>query len=190
MSQSELADRQPDEVFNQPPPLEDYNLSAHDAPLQEALRREGGDWAEEKVSEVGALMGRAETLRLGELANRHPPVLRTHDRYGHRVDEVEFHPAWHALMRLGVEEGLHASPWREPQRGAHVARAAAFYLLTQAEAGFGCPISMTYSAVPALRATPELAREWEPRLTSLEYDPRNRPADGKAGALCGMAMTE
>jgi putative acyl-CoA dehydrogenase len=103
---------------------------------------------------------------------------------------VEFHPAWHALMAAGVQHGLHASPWHDPKPGAHVARAAAFYTLTQAEAGFGCPISMTYSAVPALRSTPSLAATWEPRLTSLAYDPRNRPAGDKHGALCGMAMTE
>src|SRR2546427_10992008 len=98
MSEPRLVDRQPDEVFNQPPPLEEYNLFAHDVPMQEALRREGGAWAEEQVSEFGALMGRAETIRLGELANRHPPVLRTHDRFGHRMDEAEFHPSWHELM--------------------------------------------------------------------------------------------
>src|SRR5262249_24654268 len=116
--------------------------------------------------------------------------LRVFDRFGHRIDEVEYHPAWHALMRVAVEHGLHAAPWREPGAGAHAARAAAVFVLTQAEAGFACPISMTYSAVPALRAAPALAREWEPRLTSLHYDPRNRPAADKEGALCGMAMTE
>src|SRR2546428_1610286 len=190
MSQSELADRQPDEVFNQPPPLEDYNLSAHDAPLQEALRREGGDWAEEKVSEVGALMGRAETLRLGELANRHPPVLRTHDRFGHRIDEVEFHPAWHELMRLSVASGIHAGPWREAREGAHVARAAKMVLMSQCEFGHGCPISMTYSAFPALQRQPDLLEQWAPHIVSLEYDPRCRPVAEKSGALIGMGMTE
>jgi putative acyl-CoA dehydrogenase len=117
-------------------------------------------------------------------------VLRTHDRYGRRIDEVEFHPAWHELMRLAVAHGLHALPWREPRPGAHVARAALFFVLSQVEAGHGCPISMTYSAVPALRVEPELAAEWEPRFTSTAYDPQLRPAPEKTGALCGMAMTE
>jgi putative acyl-CoA dehydrogenase len=177
------------EVLNQPPPLEDYNLYEHDRALIEALGREGAGWAHERARALGAIAGGA-ALAWGVQANTHPPVLRTHDRYGHRVDEVELHPAWHELMRVAVAHGLHALPWREPGEGAHVARAALFYLLSQAEAGFGCPISMTYSGVPALRVEPELAREWEPRLTSLEYDPRGLPAAHKRGALCGMAMTE
>jgi putative acyl-CoA dehydrogenase len=117
-------------------------------------------------------------------------VLRSHDRYGNRIDEVEFHPAWHRLMEVSVGHALHALPWREPRPGAHVARAALFFTFAQAEAGHGCPISMTYSAVPALRMQPEVAREWEPRLTSTHYDPRPRAASEKLGALCGMAMTE
>jgi putative acyl-CoA dehydrogenase len=177
------------EVLNQPPPLIDVDLFAGDRALGEAVQREGATWSAERLHQIGKLAG-GEAVAWGVQANKHTPELRVFDRYGHRVDEVEYHPAWHALMRAGVEYGIHASPWREPRAGAHVARAAAFYLLTQAEAGFGCPISMTYSAVPALRATPELAREWEPRLTSLHYDPRNRPAKDKLGALCGMAMTE
>ncbi|HET9209182.1 MAG TPA: acyl-CoA dehydrogenase family protein, partial [Thermoanaerobaculia bacterium] len=123
-------------------------------------------------------------------ANDHPPVLRAFDRNGNRIDEVEFHPSWHALMGLGVEHGLHALPWREPRPGAHVARAALFMLLAEVEAGVGCPLSMTYSVVPALRLQPEVAAEWEPRVTSIVYDPRLVPASGKAGCLSGMAMTE
>jgi putative acyl-CoA dehydrogenase len=123
-------------------------------------------------------------------ANEHRPVLRSHDRNGNRIDEVEFHPAWHSLMRLGVEHGLHALPWREPRPGAHVARAALFATLAQVEAGVGCPLSMTYSVVPALRAEPEVAAEWVPRVTSLSYDPRLIPSWEKTGAVCGMAMTE
>src|SRR5262249_13584667 len=106
------------------------------------------------------------------------------------VDEVEYHPAWHALMRTAVEHALHALPWREARPGGHAARAAMFFTLSQAEAGHGCPLSMTYAAVPALRATAEVADEWVPRITSTTYDPRMIPATGKAGALCGMAMTE
>ena len=130
------------------------------------------------------LAGRAETIELGRLANENPPRLKTHDRFGNRVDEVEFHPAWHELMDMHVSSGLHALPWREPEPGAHVARAAAFMCLSQAEAGTGCPISMTYSVIPALRAQPEVAAEWEPRFSSLDYDRRMVPVDGEGrGAL-------
>jgi putative acyl-CoA dehydrogenase len=177
------------EVLNQVPLLEDYNIFDHDRILQEALRREGADWATPRVHALGEVAGGA-AMGWGVAANTNPPVLRTHDRCGHRIDEVEFHPSWHALMRTAVAHGLHALPWREPRPGAHVARAAMFFLLGQAEAGHGCPISMTYSAVPALRAQPEVAAEWEPRFTSTDYDPRMRPSPEKTGALCGMAMTE
>jgi putative acyl-CoA dehydrogenase len=179
------------EVFNQPPPLEGYNAFDSDRVLVEAVRREGAEWAEESVRELGAICGRPRTMRLGVEANENPPKLRTHDRFGNRIDEVEFHPSWHELMRLSVERGLHASPWREPKPGAHVARAASFMLTSQVEAGVGCPISMTYSVIPALRVQPELAQEWEPRFLSLSYDgERLVPAPDKKGALCGMGMTE
>ena len=178
------------EVFNQPPPLEDYNPFDADRPLVEALRREGGEWAEDEARELGAICGSRQTIRWGFEANERKPELRTHDRYGHRIDAVEFDSSWHELMRVGVGNGLHASPWREPGPGAHVARAAKFNLLMQAESGVGCPISMTYSAIPALRKQPELAAEWEPRFLSLDYDERSLPAERKSGALCGMAMTE
>jgi len=177
------------DVLNQPPPLEGYDLFAHDRVLAAAVEREGAGWARDALHAVGTIAG-GEALLWGAQANACPPVLRTHDRYGNRIDEVEFHPAWHRLMATAVAHGLHALPWREPRPGAHAARAALFFLLSQAEAGFGCPISMTYSAVPALRHQPEVAREWEPRLTSLDYDPAMRPAAGKRGALAGMAMTE
>jgi putative acyl-CoA dehydrogenase len=178
------------EVANQPPPLVDYNVFAADRPLREAVRREGAEWAEERISAVGAVAGGEHAQRLGALANENPPKLRTHDRYGHRVDEVEFHPAWHELLGMAVEHELHSSPWKDPRPGAHVARGAAFMCMSQAEAGIGCPISMTYSVIPALRTQPELAAEWEPRLLSAEYDPRNAPAPDKSGALAGMGMTE
>jgi putative acyl-CoA dehydrogenase len=177
------------EVLNQPPPLVDYDVFGTDQALGEAVAREEAGWASERLHALGRLAG-GEALAWGVQANRHPPELRAFDRFGHRVDEVEYHPAWHLLMGAAVEHGLHASPWLEPRPGAHVARAAGFFVLTQAEAGFGCPISMTYSAVPALRANPSLAREWEPRLASRQYDPRNKPAALKRGALAGMAMTE
>jgi putative acyl-CoA dehydrogenase len=178
------------EVFNQPPPLEDYNPFDADLPLREALRREGAEWAEDRARELGAICGSRQTIRWGFEANERKPELRTHDRYGNRIDEVEFDGSWHELMRIGIGHGLHASPWREPGSGAHVARAAMFMLLMQAESGVGCPISMTYSAIPALRKQPELAAEWEERFLSLDYDERSLPAERKSGALCGMAMTE
>ncbi len=176
-------------VANQPPPLEGINTYESDRALVESLRREGGGWAEDRVTALGARAGSAEAIEWGRLANANPPVLRTHDRYGNRIDQVEFHPAWHELLKVSTAAGVHALPWREPRAGAHVARAA-MMMVWQTDAGNGCPISMTYSAVPALRVQPELAQEWEPRLTSLEYDPRFLPADQKQGALCGMAMTE
>ncbi len=191
---SKLEERTPfatHEVTNQPPPFEGYNVFERDRPLVEALSREGADWAAEEARELGAICGRADVIARGAQANENPPRLRTHDRFGNRIDEVEFHPAWHELMRLGISRGLHASPWVDPRPGAHVARAAKFVLLSQVEAGVGCPISMTYSVIPAIRKQPELAEEWEPRFTSLSYDgERLVPAPDKKGALCGMAMTE
>lgn len=178
------------EVTNQPSPLVAYDVFARDIALAEGVRREGAGWAEASLTALGRLAGSAEAIQWGFDANEHPPVLHTHDRFGHRIDEVVFHPSWHRLMDAAVSHGLHASPWREPQQGAHVARAAAFFLWSQVEAGHGCPISMTYAAIPALRMQPEIAAEWEPRLTSLEYDFGLRPAAAKRGILCGMAMTE
>src|SRR5262245_29840173 len=177
------------EVLNQPPPLEGYDLFTTDRVLGEALEREGAGWARERLQRLGIEAG-GDALTWGRLANTNPPILRTHDRFGHRIDEVEFHPAWHELMRLAVHHELHGLPWRDPRPGAHAARAALFYVLSQVEAGHGCPISMTYSAVPALRAQPELAAEWEPRIVSNRYDARVRPAADKTGVLVGMAMTE
>jgi len=177
------------EVLNQVPPLVGYDLFAHDKALFDGLAREGAGWARERAHELGRIVG-GDPVQWGIQANTYPPVLRTHDRYGQRIDEVEFHPAWHQLLGLAVRHGLHALPWREARPGGHVARATLFYLLAQIEQGVGCPVSMTFSGVPALRVQPEIAAEWEPRLTSLEYDPRLVPADGKTGALCGMAMTE
>ncbi len=175
---------------NQPPPLRDYNVFEADRPLVEAVRREGADWAEARIAAVGELAGSERMQTLGALANENPPKLRTHDRYGNRVDTVDFHPAWHELMAASVEHELHCSPWKDPRPGAHVARGAAFMCFSQAEAGVGCPTSMTYSVIPALRTQPELAAEWEPRFLSNVYDPSNAPAEGKAGSLAGMGMTE
>ncbi|HEX4620205.1 MAG TPA: isovaleryl-CoA dehydrogenase [Myxococcaceae bacterium] len=177
------------EVLNQPPPLEGYNVVETDRALVEGVKREGAEWALPQIREVGALAG-GQAQAWGFQANRHPPELRTFDRYGHRIDEVEFHPAWHQLMGEAVSHALHSLPWREAKPGAYVARAAMGYALSQAESGHGCPITMTFAAVPALRAQPEIAEEWIPRLISNQYDPRSMPASRKTGALCGMAMTE
>ncbi len=177
------------EVTNQPPPLIGYNVFEKDRVMVEALERENAGWAADRVKAIGELAG-GDAIEWGFQANENPPVLHTHDRYGHRVDEVEFHPAWHNLMRTSVENELHALPWRDPRPGAHVARAAMFSVFSQAEAGHGCPISMTYSAIPALRVQPDVAQEWEPRLTSTVYDKRFIPSERKNGSQCGMAMTE
>jgi putative acyl-CoA dehydrogenase len=178
------------QVTNQPPPFEPYNLLQTDRVLGEAIEREKAGWAAAALTAFGKTLGEPETVRLGFLANENPPVLRAFDRYGHRIDEVEFHPAWHALLSLAVEAGLHASPWANPRAGAHVARAAGTYMLTQIESGVYCPIAMTYGAVPALRHAPALAAEWLPRIFTRQYDPRCRPAPEKTGALLGMGMTE
>jgi putative acyl-CoA dehydrogenase len=177
-------------VFNQPTELADYNLFGGDAALQDGVAREGGGWASNELAALGARLGSAETLELGVLANRNPPELDTHDRYGNRVDLVRYHPAYHQLMRLAVEQGLHASPWIEPRPGAHVARAARYYMQAQVEAGHGCPITMTFAATPSLAKAPELARHWLPKIHARVYDPRNVPAADKQGLTIGMAMTE
>jgi putative acyl-CoA dehydrogenase len=177
------------EVTNQPPPLEGLNLFDTNLVLVEATEREGASWVLDRASRLGDRVG-GEPMRWGVQANENPPRLLTHDRFGHRIDEVEFHPAWHHLMRMGVEEELHSLPWTHPGPAAHVARAALYMTAIQAEAGFACPITMTFAAVPALRAQPELAEQWEPLLTATSYDPRLIPVAEKASALCGMAMTE
>jgi len=178
------------EVLNQPPPLAGYDVYRSDRALVEAVHREGAGWADAEIAALGTLAGKAEVMAWGHEANAHPPVLRTHDRYGHRIDEVEYHPSYHRLMETAVSHGLHAGPWAHPRPGAHLARAAKFAVWSQVEAGHGCPVSMTYSAIPALRSEPEVAAAWEPGLTSLVYDPALRPPGDKAGLLCGMAMTE
>ena len=177
------------DVLNQVPLLAGYDV-ADDPALLAAAAREGAGWAAESLHELGELAGARETQEHARLANEHPPVLRTHDARGHRIDEVEFHPSWHVLLGTAVSHGLHAAAWADPAPGAHVARAARFFVWSQAEAGHSCPVSMTYAAVPPLRHAPELARRFGPLLTAREYDPGLRPPEGKAGLLAGMAMTE
>jgi putative acyl-CoA dehydrogenase len=178
------------EVLNQPVELSDYNLFDSDAALKEAVKREGAAWATSGLEAFGARAGSAEYLEQGALANRNPPELDTHDRYGRRVDLVRFHPSYHALMKAAIEEGLHSSPWTEPGEGAHVARAARSYMQTEVEAGHGCPITMTFAATPCLKLQGDLAAQWLPKILSRVYDPRNVPVDEKQGVTIGMAMTE
>jgi putative acyl-CoA dehydrogenase len=178
------------EVSNQPPPLEGVDVFSSNLPLVEALQREGGGWAQERAAELGRFVGGKPQQWWGRQANENKPVLHTHDRYGHRIDEVEFHPAWHRLMAMGVENELHSLPWTSSEPAPHVARAGLYMTAMQAEAGFACPITMTFAVVPALRATPALAAEWEPLVTATTYDPRLVPAAQKGSAISGMAMTE
>lgn len=163
-------------VLNQSAPFEDVDFLALDPALGEAIEREGAGWAVERVREAGLTALSAEAQAHGRRAERNEPRLLTHNRFGERIDQVDLDPSWHWLLDGAVARGIHALPWAEPQAGAHAARAALELMWTQANAGVMCPISMTYSAVPALRVDPELAAEWEPRLA--------------AGALAGMAMTE
>jgi putative acyl-CoA dehydrogenase len=177
------------EVSNQVPPLAGHDVAA-DPALLAGLHREGGSRAEPELHELGLLAGAASTQEQARLANVYKPVLRTHDARGNRIDEVDFHPAWHELMTVAVRHGLHAAPWADQAPGAHVVRAAKFMVWTQAEAGHGCPISMTYACVPALRHAPGLAATYEPLLTAAVYEPGLRVPAAKAGLLAGMAMTE
>ncbi len=178
------------DVQNQVPPLAGYNLFTSDRALVEATEREGAGWIGDAARRLGQILGDEKAIGWGADANSNPPVLHTHDARGRRIDEVRFHPAWHSLMRLSVEFGLHNLPWREQRAGGHVARAAPFRMAGENEAGHSCPISMTYAAVPTLRRQAEVAAEWEPRIASTEYDERFLPAAEKSGALLGMAMTE
>jgi putative acyl-CoA dehydrogenase len=179
------------EVTNQPPPLVDYDVFSADRTLGEAVHRYGAGWAGDELKALGTLAGGAQAQLWADEANRYPPVLRTHDRYGHRLDEVDYHPSYHQLLRTAIEHGLHATPWADERPGAHVVRAAGFYVWSQTDAGHGCPVSMTYAAVPALSAPgvdPDIAAAWLPRLASRTYDSDLHP--GKASAIAGMAMTE
>lgn len=189
-STNAAASRPTHDVTNQAPPLADYNVFNTDPCLGAAVRGFGADWAWPRLVELGAIAGSADTIALARQANRNPPALATHDRFGHRLDEVEFHPAWHDLMAIGMKAGVHALPWNEPQPGAHVARAALAFLLNQAENGICCPLAMTFAAVPVLRRHPEVAEPWERLARGTAYDQRSVPAADKSAILIGMAMTE
>ncbi len=170
--------------------LADYSMYSQDTALGEAVKREGAAWAQGELSAFGEMTGSADYLELGRLANKFIPELDSHDRFGNRIDLVSFHPAYHQLMKTAIEHGLHSSPWTEPRAGAHVARAARNYLHTQVEAGHGCPITMTFAAMPTLRLQPDLLGVWAPMVTARVYDPRNVPIEQKQGITIGMAMTE
>ena len=178
------------EVANQPPPLSGYNAFDASPALVQSIDRFGASGARAALRSLGERAGSAGAIALGFEANANPPRLAAFDRFGHRIDEVLYHPAYHRLMEEAVGLGLHASPWRHPAPGAHVARAAAFFLWSQVEAGHGCPISMTHACIPALRVQPGIAAAWEPGIVSTVYDPELRAPAQKRGLLVGMAMTE
>ena len=177
------------EVFNQPAALGDVNLFDADALLRRFVRRAGGAAHEAHLSSFGRKVGSEAAIELGMAANRNPPIFKPFDRWGRRIDEVEFHPAYHELMAMGLRGGVSARAWTHPE-GGHVAHVALLFLMSQAESGVTCPMSMTYAAVPALRQAPGLAAEWVPRVLAADYDARTIPADRKRAATIGMAMTE
>ena len=182
------------DAANQPPPYEGRNLYESDAALRAGVAAFGAVWAEDTLRSFGATAGGVDARSLARDANRHPPELLTHNRYAERADAVEFHPAYHALMALGCEAGLHSSPWAEPRLGAQVARAAMYLLYGQLENGTQCPMTMTFAATPVLarhaQSLPALARDWLPRIHARTYDRRFLPVAQKRGATIGMGMTE
>jgi putative acyl-CoA dehydrogenase len=178
------------DVTNQPPPLVDYDVYASDAALVDAVTAYGAGWADPLLRTVGRRAGSEEAIAWGFEANANGPKLKAFDRYGRRIDDVEYHPSYHKLMATAVGFGIHASAWSDPRPGAHVARAAALYVWSQSDAGHTCPITMTHAVVPVLRAQPELARRWEHLIAARTYDGRLRPATEKGSAIFGMGMTE
>ncbi|MES2070736.1 MAG: isovaleryl-CoA dehydrogenase [Pseudomonadota bacterium] len=178
------------EISNQVPELQDYNIFSRDAVLMEGVQRAQAGWHANDLQRFGAELGSKDVLQLGELANHHLPELHTHDRFGRRIDQVDFHPSWHSLLTLLRREGLHALPWTEQQPGAHVARAAGYYLQSQVESGSLCPTTMTFAAIPVLQQEPDLFAELKDKLFSREHDPRDLPIAQKKSILIGMGMTE
>lgn len=185
-----LAGAQTHEVFNVAEPFENYNSYREDLHLQHLVRSFGAGWADSDLSAWGEKTGSARWLKWGFLANANPPKLCTHDAYGRRLDAVEYHPAYHNLMRGALGRGLHSIPWNQPGAGAHVYRAALVYLQTQVEQGHGCPVTMTFSCVPTLRRQADLAEQWLPKVLATDYDPSDRPMEEKKALTIGMAMTE
>ena len=182
------------EVFNQPTPLENYNAYGSDAALQHWMTTFNGDFAKTEVSQYGHHVGHG-LIEAGFLANQYKPEFHSHDRFGNRIDLVKFHSAYHQLMRTAIKAGVHSLPWTTEssvnnKKGAHVARAAMEYMHHQVDSGSGCPLTMTFAAVPAIKTTPSLAKDWLPKITARHYDERNIPWFEKAGVTIGMAMTE
>ncbi|MGH8551008.1 MAG: acyl-CoA dehydrogenase family protein [Methylococcales bacterium] len=177
-------------VTNQPSPLENFNAFDTDRALQEGLKREAHNHGEDRARRLGEEVGSEQTIHAGHLANQYPPSLHCFDRFGQRIDEVEYHPAYHEMMHLGFGHEIHSIPWQDEGEAGHVIHAAMIYLLTQAEAGVCCPLAMACAAVPSLRRQPDLASEWLPGILSAQYDSRSIPADEKKGLTIGMAMTE
>jgi len=178
------------DVENMPTELENYNMYTNDALLQKAIKRGGAEWAEEDLQKLGQLCGSAEVIEWGNESNKVKPRLETHNRYGHRIDEVIFHPAYHNLMSTSKGHGVAGDPWANPKKGAHVKRAGSYYMIGQVEAGHGCPITMTFAAVPTLMKDPKIAAEWIPKVLNTSYDPRNVIHTEKESVTIGMAMTE
>ena len=178
------------EVTNQPPPVPDHNFFDSDPILQQALKREGAGWAVKNARDLGAALGSEHVAELARAANRHAPELRTFDRFGRRIDEVDYHPAYHELMSLAKAHQVHSIAWTAEVPGGHVAHMALEYLLVQGDAGVCCPITMTYASVPPLTRDPAISKEWKPRILAPAYDPRFIPAGEKSGVTIGMAMTE
>jgi putative acyl-CoA dehydrogenase len=178
------------EVTNQVPELHSYNLFTTDRALADGVQREQADWHSANLTRFGAELGSREIFHLANLANRHLPELATHDRYGRRIDVVEFHPSWHALLSMLRREGLHALPWMQPRTGAQVARAAGYYLHAQVESGSLCPTTMTFASIPILQKEPALFATLESKLFSCEHDARDLPLAQKCSILVGMGMTE
>ena len=178
------------EVLNQPPPLSDYDAYSSDPTLGRIVRAFGAEWARPRLERAGRTAGSAHVQLLARQANRHGPELRTHDRFGTRIDQIDFHPAWHELMGLAMGQEVHSLSWTEERPGSQVARAALSYLWNQGENGIMCPILMTYASVPTLRRDPALAAEWEAKVLSTRYDPKQTRASDKTGVTVGMAMTE
>jgi len=178
------------EVFNQVPPLNSINFFEADQVLKDLLAKQDTKWGLERLNKYGALMGQAEWIKKGFVANKQHPVFHSHDAYGHRIDEIEFHPAYHELMAIATKYEIPALPWKQPRKGAHLIRMALSYLHTQVEAGTGCPLTMTFSSVPPLKRHFPLASEWLPKILNQQYDPSNKPYFEKTGLTIGMAMTE
>ena len=177
------------DVLNQPPPLEGFDAYAGDAAVQAAVRRAGASWIDGAASDLGRFVGSPEGQSHAALANRHPPELRTHDRFGHRIDAVDYHPSYHSLMHRAFSAGVHSTAWKR-EHGGFSARAALFYVWNQLEQGTACPVTMTFASVPLLAHAPDIAATWRPKVLADAYDPRPAPVGQKAAATIGMAMTE